>query len=248
MTVNNLDEYQNPAVYDAEYGNYSDDFNVFVGLKTGGDALDLACGTGRLTIALAKSGLNCTGLDTSKKMLEKARIKSKNLPIHYLDGDIRDFNLGQAFDLVTMAGNSFQALLTIEDQEKMLSCVRNHLRKDGLFIFNTRNPLQEKLSSTDEFEFWHNFTDLNGNIVHVFGKQQYDSFNKIMLYTTKRVWPTFETISEISLRFTEVDELIKLLDKHGFDILDTYGTVDKEPFDSTLSAIILLCRLKHDKN
>ena len=248
MTVSNLDEYQNPAVYDAEYGNYSDDFNVFVGLKTEGDALDLACGTGRLTIALAKSGLNCTGLDSSKKMLEQAQIKSEDLPVHYLEGDIRDFNLGQAFDLISMAGNSFQALLTIEDQEKMLSCVRNHLRKDGLFIFNTRNPLQDKLSSTDEFEFWHNFTDLNGNIVHVFGKQQYDSLKKIMLYTTKRVWPTSETISEISLKFTEVDELIKLFDKNGFDILHIYGGVDKKPFDATSSAMILLCRLKYDKN
>ncbi len=244
MSFNNLDEYQNPAVYDAEYGDYSDDFNVFVDLKTEGWALDLACGTGRLTMALENSGLNCIGLDASKEMLDRARSKSQDLHIHYLQDDIRHFNLEQTFDVITMAGNSFQALLTDNDQDNMLSCVRQHLRKDGLFVFNTRNPLQEKLLSTDTFEFWHDFTDSNGNLVRVFGKQRYDSSSEIMHYTTKRVWPTFETISEISLKFTEADTLIERLDKNGFEVINVYGGVDKRSYTKECSSIIPLCMRK----
>ena len=63
--MSNLAEYQTPEIYDAEYGSFKDDYNVFVGLKHRGSALDLACGTGRLTLALAKAGLSCVGLDAS---------------------------------------------------------------------------------------------------------------------------------------------------------------------------------------
>ena len=64
----NLGEYTDPDLYDAEHGSFKDDFNVFVRLKYHGSALDLACGTGRLTIALAKSGLSCVGIDASESM------------------------------------------------------------------------------------------------------------------------------------------------------------------------------------
>jgi cyclopropane fatty-acyl-phospholipid synthase-like methyltransferase len=107
--LDNLEEYMEPDLYDAENDLFKDDFNVFVGLKHHGSALDLACGTGRLTIALAKSGLPCIGLDVSESMLERAREKSEGLDISYRQGDMRDFHLNQKFDLITMAGNAFQA-------------------------------------------------------------------------------------------------------------------------------------------
>jgi len=242
MTISNLDEYQDAEIYDAEYGEYSADFNIFVDHKKEGNALDLACGTGRLTIALAQSGLNCTGLDASQPMLKRAMIKSQGLKIKYLQGDIRDFNLGEHFDLITMGGNAFQALLTIDDQMKMFSCVKNHLRNDALFIFNTRNFNPKELFSTKVFEFWHSFIDHKANCVQVFGKQQYNESKQIMHYSTKRVWPTFETISKISLKFTEVEELKTRLTQLGFEIVELYGDVDKRPFTSQSPAIIFICR------
>lgn len=238
------DEYQNPEVYDAEYGHYTDDFNIFLGIKNKGYALDLACGTGRLTIALAQSGLNCTGLDASTIMLTYAGTKSQGLGIQYAEGDIRQFQFAQLFDLITLAGNSFQALLTKEDQIKMFSCVKHHLHKEGLFIFNTRNPLQEQLISNDDFEFWHDFTDQNGTKVQVFGKQLYDPTKNIMLYTTKRIWPTHETHSEVYLKFTTAEKLIILLEENGFEIIHLYGNIDKGPFSKQSPAIFFLCRLR----
>src|SRR5690242_7700145 len=119
----NLEEYRDPELYDAENDSFKDDFNIFVGLKPRGLALDLACGTGRLTIPLAKSGLSCVGIDASPSMLECARRKSEGLDISYRQGDMRDFQLNQKFDLITMSGNAFQALLTDDDQERLLLCV-----------------------------------------------------------------------------------------------------------------------------
>ena len=106
-------EYQHPVLYDCEYGNFTQDFDIFSSYINSGRVLDLACGTGRLTIELAKRGLQCVGIDKSASMLSMAQAKSKalGLNIFYLQEDIRKFQLEQKFDLITMAGNSFQVLL-----------------------------------------------------------------------------------------------------------------------------------------
>jgi ubiquinone/menaquinone biosynthesis C-methylase UbiE len=121
VSSNNLDEYQDPAIYDAEYGS-SEDLDPFLGIKTGGTALDLACGTGRSTIELAKSGLQCTGLDASEAMLAMARQKSQGLPISYHVGDMRSFNFPERFDLITMAGDDAKAPVTASSKSIIVLC------------------------------------------------------------------------------------------------------------------------------
>ncbi|MBP9692837.1 MAG: class I SAM-dependent methyltransferase [Alphaproteobacteria bacterium] len=54
--LDNLEEYSDPLLYDTEYGRYTGDFDLFLNLIETGSVLDLACGTGRLTIPLAKKG------------------------------------------------------------------------------------------------------------------------------------------------------------------------------------------------
>ena len=58
-----------------------------------------------------------------------------------------------------MAGNSFQALLTKEEQCTMFKSVQAHLKQKGLFAFNTRAFIYEKVKSTNDFEYWHEFYD-----------------------------------------------------------------------------------------
>lgn len=242
--IDNLEEYINPALYDAENDSFKDDFNVFVGLKYYGSALDLACGTGRLTIALAKSGLSCIGIDASEPMLECARKKSEGLDASYRQGDMRDFQLNKKFDLITMAGNAFQALLTDEDQEKSLLCVKAHLNPDGIFAFNTRNPRPDDMLTTTDYEFWHDFTDPSGQLVKVYGKQAYKPLKDAVCYTTRRVWPGAETITGIELRFISLEVLKQRLEALGFEVLCLYGDFHKNPYSSTSESIILVCRVK----
>ena len=244
ITCTLSDEYLNPEVYDVEYGQYTADFPLFIDIKSRGSALDLACGTGRLTIALANSGLKCIGLDASVPMLERARLKSKELDIQYYEGDIRDFHFEESFDIITLTGNSFQTLLTLEDQKKLFSCVRSHLKTDGLFIFNTRNFRKQDLTTTQEFEHWHAFTDQDGHMVQVYGKQTYHPESSTVLYLTKRVWPSHVTMTETTLRFTLVEELISLLEESGFEVIQLYGDLNKTPYQKESPAIIPLCRAR----
>lgn len=71
------------------------------------------------------------GLDTSQPMLDLARHKSANLPIQWIQGDIRDFQLKKTFDLIIMVGNSFHAFLSESGQRDMLKCVKQHLKPSG---------------------------------------------------------------------------------------------------------------------
>ena len=102
--------------------------------------LEIACGTGRVSIPIARLGFAVTGLDIVPGMLERARSKSAGLPTRWVEGDARDFDLGERFRLIFLTGNAFQAFLTRADQEALLGRVRAHLHDEGLFAFETRNP------------------------------------------------------------------------------------------------------------
>jgi ubiquinone/menaquinone biosynthesis C-methylase UbiE len=244
MDINNLQEYEDALLYDAEYGHYTKDYDLFLNLKSQGAVLDLACGTGRLTIPFAQNGFWVIGLDASQSMLDLARQKTSDLPIQWVQGDVRAFHFDQKFDLIVMAGNAFQALLTKEDQLQMLKCVKEHLKPEGTFAFNTRNPSESELKTTEDFEWWHDFQDATGETVQVFGKQNYDALENIVTYTTKRIWPNHETLCKIQLRFTSYRELASLLEGAGFLITQVYGDFEKQLFAKDSPSIVVVCQLK----
>ncbi|MCC6738898.1 MAG: class I SAM-dependent methyltransferase [Planctomycetia bacterium] len=108
-----------------------------------GAVLELACGTGRVTIPLAMAGHDVTALDASAGMLRVARAKSAGLPIRFVKGDMRRFRLGRRFKLIFVTFRSFQALLTPADQRACLASVRRHLAPGGRFIVNVFDPKLE---------------------------------------------------------------------------------------------------------
>jgi 2-polyprenyl-3-methyl-5-hydroxy-6-metoxy-1,4-benzoquinol methylase len=242
--LENLEEYADPRLYDSEYGGYQGDFDFFLNLIQTGSLLDLGCGTGRITIPLAQKGLKVVGLDASSPMLTLASKKSQGLPIEWVQGDIRNFQLDQMFDLILMAGNTFQALLTEAEQLQMLACVRKHLKPSGLFVFNTRNPRESDHHTTSEFEYWHSFKDPIGEEVKVYGKQDVEESQQRVIYTTKRVWKNKETDTTIRLKFTTYGQLMRLLEQAGFEVTAVYGDDKKIPFHKDSPSIIPICKVR----
>ena len=89
--------------------------------REGGTVLEIACGTGRVAIRLAQGGVKVVGLDRSPQMLEVARQKSAGLDhVRWAEGDMRSFELDEAFELVIIPGHSFQNLNTAQDQAACL--------------------------------------------------------------------------------------------------------------------------------
>ena len=98
-------------------------------------------GIRRVSIPIARLGFAVTGLDIVPGMVEQARRKSAGLPVRWVEGDGRTFDVGDQFRLIFLTGNAFQQFLTNADQEALLERVRAHLDHEGLFAFETRNPL-----------------------------------------------------------------------------------------------------------
>ncbi|MDR3090894.1 MAG: methyltransferase domain-containing protein [Clostridiales bacterium] len=107
--------------------------------------LDLGCGTGSVSVLLAKMGKSVIGLDNSAEMLTVARGKSENLDILYIRQDMRAFELYGTVDSVVSLCDSMNYLLTPAGLLKTLRLVRNYLNPGGLFIFdlNTRRAFTE---------------------------------------------------------------------------------------------------------
>jgi SAM-dependent methyltransferase len=76
--------------------------------RQGGSVLELGCGTGRKLIPIASDGHPCTGLELSSDMLTEAQRKAdeRALAVEWVQGDMRDFDLGRTFDLVFIAANT----------------------------------------------------------------------------------------------------------------------------------------------
>jgi len=111
--------------------------------------LELGCGTGRVTIALAKEGFNITGLDLSNEMLAVFRQKLDDTVknrIELIHGNMADFNLNKKFDLIIVPFRAFQCLTDDKDIKNSLNCVKEHLTDDGIFIVNAFNPDPDRVN------------------------------------------------------------------------------------------------------
>jgi SAM-dependent methyltransferase len=121
-------------------------FFVEAAQASGGPVLEVGCGTGRVLIPTARAGLAVYGLDLSPHMLDvcERRLAQESIEVQQrvqLDlADMRDFDLGQTFNLITIPFRPFQHLIEVEDQIACLRCIRRHLADDGRFILDLFNP------------------------------------------------------------------------------------------------------------
>ena len=100
--------------------------------------LDLACGTGRMTLELARRGYDMTGVDYSPEMLDIARdaAESEGHDVLWLCQDMREFELYGTVDVTVCCLDSINHLTSTRDVKKCFSLVHNYLVPDGLFIFD----------------------------------------------------------------------------------------------------------------
>lgn len=114
--------------------------------ETGGPLLELACGTGRLTIPLAEAGFEIVGLDRSGAMLAVARTKAQVLGapvrerLRFVEADMATFDLPERFGLAFAVFRGFMLLVDVEAQLAALAAARRHLRPGGLLVLDLFDP------------------------------------------------------------------------------------------------------------
>jgi SAM-dependent methyltransferase len=103
-----------------------------------GSALDLCCGPGRCAIVLAQRGFSVAGVDRTKFLLDRAKVKAKRakVKIEWIRQDMRDFVRPKAFDLALSMFTSFGYF---DDRREDLQVLRNiltSLRPGGAFLID----------------------------------------------------------------------------------------------------------------
>ncbi|MFH1715376.1 MAG: methyltransferase domain-containing protein [Elusimicrobiota bacterium] len=112
-----------------------DVFQELLNLEKSNKILDLCCGQGRHSIALAKRGFsNISGFDRSRYLIKRARsyARKKGLPISFKEGDARKLPYHESsFDVVLILGNSFGYFENAQDDLKVLKEVSRILKPNG---------------------------------------------------------------------------------------------------------------------
>lgn len=131
------------------------------------DYLDVACGTGNVTVRLAKHFKDIYAVDLSEDMLREAfnKLKENRIKGKIICQDMTEMQLNRKFDLITSVLDSTNYITDEDDLEKYFSSVKEHLKDDGIFIFdvNSYYKLSEILgnniytySEEDVFYTWEN--------------------------------------------------------------------------------------------
>ena len=135
--------------YDLDLEGVDDDVEMFrqVAASRGGSVLELGCGTGRVSIPLARDGLRVTGVDYSDAMLDVARARSavEGVRATWVQGDMREVRLGRTFNTVIIPFGSLQHMATPDEVVQAMETIAAHLGRSGYAVIDIEAPHPEDL-------------------------------------------------------------------------------------------------------
>jgi ubiquinone/menaquinone biosynthesis C-methylase UbiE len=251
--LNEVSAYSLPEYYDWISTGLDGDIAYYVGLaqKSGGPVLELGCGTGRCSLAIARTGIEVTGLDLSPEMLHRARKKAAEMGvsdrIRWVEGNMSHFDLGKRFRLIIIPYRSFLHLMTVREQLAALAAIRRHLEEDGLFAFNIFVPKVSDLAAQDRRMAYRGTFPVPGtdHLVEVHDWTEFDHFlqrARVIRYLERfdgegRSLERLRTV--FWFRYVYPTELFHLLRVAGFQVVNRYGDFKGRPFDRQSSELVV---------
>lgn len=216
--------------------------------RHGGSVLELGCGTGHKLIPIAADGHRCTGLELSPAMLAEARRKAAELgvEVEWVQGDMRDLDLGRTFDLVIVAANS---LLHLQEAEELVGClrsVRRHLAPGGRLVLDVFNPSVRVLAHADGVRRRReasSYVDPDRGVVRVDVAEIYDAAAQV----TRGTWyfsgdtEADFVVAPLEIRSIFPQELPLLLSLGGLRLVEHFGDWSREPFAADAALQICVC-------
>jgi SAM-dependent methyltransferase len=150
---NYADQYENESFVHGTTGE-CDFFEKEIGFRKDTKILDIACGTGRHSIELARRGYKVTGVDLSpaqiKRAMENAREFDMTMDFRVLDA--RNLPFSEEFDLALMiCEGAFPLMETDEMNYEILKSASRSLKSDGKLILTTLNGLFPLFHSVKDF-------------------------------------------------------------------------------------------------
>ncbi|MEO0556516.1 MAG: class I SAM-dependent methyltransferase [Bacteroidota bacterium] len=208
--------------------------------------LELCCGTGRLTLPIAKDGYDISGVDYTPSMLEQAKAKAieGGLEVEFIEADIRTLDLPKKYDLIFIPFNSIHHLYDNEDLFKALNVVKNHLKDGGSFLLDCFNPnIQFIVEGEKEQKEIAAYTTSDGREVLIKQIMRYESkaqINRIEWHYF--INGEFNSIQNLDMRMFYPQELDSYLEWNGFDIIHKFGSFEEEAFNNNSVKQIFVCQ------
>ncbi|MBQ2972397.1 MAG: methyltransferase domain-containing protein [Ruminococcus sp.] len=208
-----------------------------------GLSLDLACGTGSLTVELKKRGVDVYGIDASYDMLSYAREKAEenNLDILFLCQKMQSIDLYGTIDTCVCTLDSINHLTKIEDVQKTFDRVSLFMNKGGYFLFDANTIYKHKevladntyvYDTDDVFCVWQN-SFLENNIVEI----ELDFFER----EGNIYYRTEEKFRERAYSDGEVTEM---LEKAGFEVVERFSDMTFESPKENDQRIVYVAKKK----
>lgn len=225
------------SVYDAFAPIYDDwfpdtadvPFYVELARETDGPLVELAIGTGRVAIPVAReTGRRVLGIDSSPAMLAQARERAAaaGIDLELREGDMRDLELDEPAGLVYCPARSLGHLPTWADRRRVFELVHAGLRPGGRFAWNffVFDPANAAANDGEWLE--------QNGIRHRIDHAKHDN----------RVDITLESGDAISLWWLSRSEWEGLIEVAGFEVEALYGGFEREPFDESATEFVWVVR------
>jgi len=217
-------------IYDAWSADMRDDVDFYVSLaaESDGPVVELAAGTGRISIPVAsRTGRHVIGIDASGAMLELARAHAAEagVELELREEDMRDLDLEEATDLVLCPYRALLHLPTWADRRRVFERVARALRPGGRFAWNA-------------FVFDHRYA------AEYDGEWQDDPSRHLTRYAPgdNRVDITLQEGPTLSLWWVTRSEWEGLLDVAGLEVEALYGWFDRRAFDEASREFVWVAR------
>ena len=207
--------------------------------------LELCCGTGRLTLPIAKNGYTIVGVDITRSMLEKARKKASEggLEVEFIEADIRTLELTEKFDLIFIPFNSIHHLYQNKDLFQALNVVKYHLKENGLFLLDCFNPnIQYIVESEKQEKKIAKYITEDGRTIEIKQKMRYESNTQInRIEWHYYINDKFDSIQNMDMRLYFPKELDAYLKQNGFSIIQKFGDFKEQEFNDSSEKQIFVC-------
>ena len=253
------DFYEDPEYYAYEFKDRREDVRFYGEryLSVSGWSLEIGVGTARIALPAARKGAKIVGLDLHQGMLDAAErrrqtlAKSKRGLLRLVHGDMRDFDLGERFELITCPFNALQHMYTHADVSAALERVKAHLAPGGRFIFDVLFPDLEYLNRPAFQRFKGvNFKHPTWGATYNYSERSaYDPVQQLnhMFLEYERVEPPIGEPSsapethqiQLSHRYFFPQELDLILANAGLRVIERFGDFEGAPVGQGESMVMV---------
>ncbi|HYW70468.1 MAG TPA: class I SAM-dependent methyltransferase [Pyrinomonadaceae bacterium] len=252
----------NPEIYDrVTPATVLGDVEFYCNLATAtnGPVLELGAGTGRITLELARRGVDITALDSNADMLTRLKSKLDGLSntdrahVSTIEGDMRSFRTDRRFSLIIAPFRAFLHNLTLADQRACAIQVSEHLLPGGTFALNVFHPSLTYMAQNagSLAGVWRQSGEWildNGDTLIESEANSYDTVRKLV--HSRHRYDRFAAdgtalggfLQRLELAYLYPSDLMHLLADAGFSDIKMFGGFDGRPLANDQDELVTIAK------